>query len=165
VSGDDAAVFAVFPGEPCRVHVARRWAAARLAQVGADPGVAELLASELVTNAVLHTLSGEPGGTVTVIVTARRVLHVHDHGPKAGLCGPGGWTPGADRADFGKGLLLTAELGAGLTHGPAAGCPLTWPGDPAVAAGGCCTRCVPPAPEAAPAGAAPLERQPPAAAA
>jgi hypothetical protein len=160
MSDDDAPAFAVFPGEPGRVQDARRWAAALLAQAGADPGIAELLASELVTNAVLHTLSGEPGGTVTVIVTARRVLHVHDHGPKGGLCGPGGWTPGADRADFGKGLLLTAELGAGLTHGPVADCPLSWPGDPAAAAGGCCTRCVPPALEAAPAGAAPLEGQP-----
>jgi hypothetical protein len=165
MSGDDAPELAVFPGEPCRVQDARRWAAALLAQAGADPQIAALLTSELMTNAILHTLSGEPGGTVTVIVTAGRVLHVHDCGPKAGSCGPGGWTPGADRADFGKGLLLTAELGAGLTHGPAAACPLHWPGDPAVAAGGCCTRCVPPTPEAAPAGAAPLEGQPSAAAA
>ena len=166
MSGDDAAAFAVFPGEPRRLKDARRWAAALLAQAGADPGIAELVASELVTNALLHTRSGGPGGTVTVAVTRAGALHVHDLGPVAGSCaGPGSWVPGADRADFGKGLLLVAELAAGLAHGPADACPLAWPGDPAVAAGGCCTRCVPLAPEAAPAGAAPLEGQPSAAAA
>jgi len=165
MSGDDAAAFAVFPGEPCRVEDARRWAAALLARVGADPGITELVASELVTNALLHTRSGGPRGTVTVVVTRAGALHVHDLGPVAGLCaGPGGWVPGAGREDFGKGLLLVAELAAGLAHGPAAACPLAWPGDPATA-GGCCTRCVPLAPEAAPAGAAPLEGQPSAAAA
>jgi len=162
---DDALTFAVFPGEPCRVHDARRWAVALLAQAGADPAVAELLASELVTNALLHTRSGGPAGTVTVAVTRAGALHVHDLGPVTGSCaGPGGWVPGTDREDFGKGLLLVAELAAGLFHGPAAACPLAWPGDPA-RAGGCCTRCVPPAPEAAPAGAALLEGQPSAAAA
>lgn len=150
----------VFPGEPVRVAEARRWAGALLAQAGADPETGGLLASELVTNAVLHTLSGRAGGTVTVIVAADGTLHVHDHGPRAGSCGPGGWTPDADRADFGRGLLLTDELGGGLTHGPAAACPLSWPGDPAVAAGGCCTRCAVPALEAAS-----LEGQPSAAAA
>jgi hypothetical protein len=165
MSGVDAAAFAVFPGERCRVQDARRWAAALLAQVGADPGVSELVASELVTNALLHTRSGGPRGTVTVAVTRAGALHVHDLGPVAGLfAGPGGWVPGADREDFGKGLLLVAELAAGLAHGPAAACPLAWAGDPATA-GGCCTRCVLPAPEAAPAGAAPLEGQPSAAAA
>jgi len=165
MSGDDAPAFAVFPGESCRVQDARRWAAALLAQAGADPEVAELLASELVTNALLHTRSGGPRGTVTVAVTRAGALHVHDLGPVAGLCaGPGGWVPGADREDFGKGLLLVAELAAGLAHGSAAACPLAWPGDPAMA-GGCCTRCVLPAPEAAPAGAALLEGQPSAAAA
>jgi anti-sigma regulatory factor (Ser/Thr protein kinase) len=155
----------VFPGEPGRVPEARRWAAAVLAEAGADPAIGELLASELVTNAVLHTRSGWPGGTVTVLVTAGRVLHVHDHGPAAGSCAPGGWTPGADRADFGRGLVLAAELGAELVHGPAVACPAAWPGDPATEAGGCCTRCVPPALEAAPPGAAPLKGQPSVAAA
>ena len=165
MSGDDAPVFGVFPGEPCCVQDARRWAAVLLARVGADPGIGELLASELVTNALLHTRSGGPCGTVTVAVTRAGELHVHDLGPVAGLCtGPGGWVPGAGREDFGQGLLLVAELAAGLAHGPAAACPLAWPGDPA-AAGGCCTRCVLPVPEAAPAGAAPLEGQPSAAAA
>jgi anti-sigma regulatory factor (Ser/Thr protein kinase) len=162
---DVPAVARVFPGEPHGVPEARRWAAAVLAQAGADPALAELLASELVTNAVLHTRSGGPGGTVTVLVTAGGVLHVHDHGPAAGSCGPGGWMPGAGRADFGRGLVLAAELGAGLVHGPAVACPARWPGDPATGAGGCCTRCVLPALEAAPPGAAPPKGQPSAAAA
>jgi hypothetical protein len=161
MSDENALEFAVFRGERCRVQDARCWAAACLAQVGADPDVGELLASELVTNALLHTRSGGPRGTVSVVVTRAGVLHVHDLGLVAGLCaGWGGWVPGADRADFGRGLLLVAELAAGLEHGPAAGCPVAWPGDPAVA-GGCCTRCVPPAL----AGAVSLEGQPSAAAA
>jgi hypothetical protein len=157
----------VFRGEPCRIQDARRWAAAVLSRAGADPEAAALLTSELVTNALLHTRSGQPGGTVTVLVTPGGVLHVHDLGPAGpGPCGgPGGWAPGAERADFGRGLLLVAELGTGFAHGPAAACPVAWPGAPAAGAGGCCTRCVPPAPEAAPAGAAPLEGQPSAAAA
>jgi hypothetical protein len=156
----------VFPGEPGQVREARRWAASLLARAGADPEAAALLTSELVTNALAHTLSGEPGGTVTVIVMPGGVLHVHDLGPaRPGPCGgPGSWVLDAGRADFGRGLLIVAELGTGLEHGPAAACPLAWPGDPAVA-GGCCTRCVPVAREAAPAGAAPLEGQPSAAAA
>jgi hypothetical protein len=160
MSGDDAAAFAVFPGELCCVQDARRWAAALLAQAGADTVITELVASELVTNALLHSRSGGPGGTVTVVVTRAGVLHVHDLGPVAGSCGePGGRVGGADREDFGRGLLLVAELAAGLAHGPADACPLAWPGDPA-APGGCCTRCVPTDLEAGPAGAAPLERQP-----
>ena len=155
MSNYDAPAFAVFPGEPCRVQDARHWAAALLAQAGADPEVAELLASELVTNALLHTRSGGTRGTVTVAVTRAGALHVHDLGPVTGSCaGPGGRIPGADREDFGKGLLLVGAMGTGLVHGPAAACPLAWPGDPAMA-GGCCTRCVLP----------PLEGQPSAAAA
>jgi anti-sigma regulatory factor (Ser/Thr protein kinase) len=161
VSDENAFEFAVFRGEPRSVQAARDWAAACLAQAEADPEIAALLASELVTNAVIHSLSGEPGGTVTVVVTACRVLHVHDHGPREGSCRQGGWTPGEDRADFGRGLLLVAELATGLEHSPAAECPVAWPNDLAVAAGGCCTRCVAPAL----ADAVSLEGQPAAAAA
>ena len=162
MSDQNSLEFAVFRGEARSVPDARRWAAASLAQAGVDPGTGELLASELVTNALLHTRSGGPHGTVTVAVTRAGVLHVHDLGPVAGVCaGAGGWVPGADRADFGKGLLLVAELAAGLEHGPAAACPFAWPGDPAVAAGGCCTRCVP----SALVGAVSLEGQPSVAAA
>lgn len=134
----------VFPGEPSRVPEARRWAVALLTRAGSDPDTAELLTSELVANALLHTRSGQPGGTVTVIVTPGGVLHVHDLGPAGpGPCGgPGSWAPGADRADFGRGLLLVFALAAGFEHRPAAACRMAWPGDPAVA-GGCCTCCVP----------------------
>lgn len=145
----------VFPGELRRVQDARRWAAALLAQVGADPKDAGLLTAELVTNALLHTRSGGRDGTVTVAVTQAGVLHVHDLGPAEGSCaGPDGWVPAADREDFGNGLLLVATLSTELVHGPAADCPLNGPGAPATA-GGCCTQCVPLAAEAAPAGAAP----------
>lgn len=145
----------VFEGRPCLAAEARRWAAALLARTGADPEVTALLTSELFANAVLHTRSGQPGGIVTVLVTSAGVLHVHDHGPAAGSCaGPGGWTVAPERVSFGRGLTVVARLSAGLVHGLAAACPLGWPGDPAAGAGGCCTRCVPPALEAAPESAA-----------
>jgi serine/threonine-protein kinase RsbW len=143
----DAAVLVrgrVFPGEPCQVGDARRWAAALLSQAGADADIAELLTSELFTNAILHTRSGAPRGTVTVIVTAAGAVHVHDLGPGGpGPCpGPDGWVPGEGREDFGNGLPLVTELSGELVHGPAAACPMAWPGDPARERG-CCTWCVP----------------------
>jgi anti-sigma regulatory factor (Ser/Thr protein kinase) len=157
---DVPAVGRVFDGEPRLVSAARRWAAALLAEAGADQEVTALLTSELFTNTLLHTRSGQPGGTVTVLVTPDGELHVHDHGPLAGRCGgPGAWTVAPERASFGQGMVLVARLSAGLVHGPAAACPLMWPGDPASSAGGCCTRCFPPALEAAPEGAADPEEQ------
>ena len=155
-----AAVARVFAGEPRLAAEARRWAAALLARTDADPEAAALLTSELFTNTLLHTRSGQPGGTVTVLVTPDGELHVHDHGPLTGTCeGPGTWTVAPERASFGKGLTITVHLAAGLVHGPAATCPLGWPDDPAVGAGGCCTRCFPPLREAAPEGAAGPEEQ------
>lgn len=60
------------PGRPEEVAAARAFVA-RLLRAGgkeqeADPEAATLLTSELVTNAILHTRSGAPGGSVTVVV-------------------------------------------------------------------------------------------------
>jgi anti-sigma regulatory factor (Ser/Thr protein kinase) len=62
---------ATIPGRPEEVRGARAFVARTLA-VGptttVDVDTATLLTSELVTNAVLHTASGAPGGTVTIVV-------------------------------------------------------------------------------------------------
>lgn len=57
------------PGSPEHVSGARAFIARTLAELpGVDCDAATLLTSELVTNAIQHTDSGGPGGTVTVVV-------------------------------------------------------------------------------------------------
>jgi anti-sigma regulatory factor (Ser/Thr protein kinase) len=58
------------PGEPEQVSLVRRFVARTLAAglPGIDSDAATLLTSELVTNALLHTYSGLPGGSVTVVI-------------------------------------------------------------------------------------------------
>ena len=60
------------PGQPQEVSGTRAFITRTLAAAGKEPAVdsdaATLLTSELVTNAILHTDSGAPGGTVTVVV-------------------------------------------------------------------------------------------------
>jgi anti-sigma regulatory factor (Ser/Thr protein kinase) len=59
------------PGEPEQVSRARWFVTRTLADAGlpgVDSDAATLLTSELVTNAVLHTESGRPGGSVRVVV-------------------------------------------------------------------------------------------------
>ncbi len=61
------------PGEPEQVSLVRRLVARTLAAAGLpgiDSDAATLLTSELVTNALLHTDSGLPGGSVTVVIRA-----------------------------------------------------------------------------------------------
>ncbi len=56
------------PGRPEQVHAARQFV---LGAMGAGhPGIdtAVLLSSELITNSVRHSLSGMPGGTITITV-------------------------------------------------------------------------------------------------
>ena len=63
---------ATIPGRPEEVSGARAFVTRTLSAVGKTPTVAAdtatLLTSELVTNAILHTASGAPGGTVTIVV-------------------------------------------------------------------------------------------------
>jgi anti-sigma regulatory factor (Ser/Thr protein kinase) len=57
------------PGSPDQVSGTRAFIARTLARLpGVDCDAATLLTSELVTNAIQHTHSGVPGGTVTVVV-------------------------------------------------------------------------------------------------
>jgi anti-sigma regulatory factor (Ser/Thr protein kinase) len=63
---------ATIPGRPEEVSGARAFVARTLSAVGKTPTVdvdtATLLTSELVTNAIVHSASGAPGGTVTIVV-------------------------------------------------------------------------------------------------
>jgi anti-sigma regulatory factor (Ser/Thr protein kinase) len=57
------------PGRPEQVSGTRAFIARTLAGLsGVDCDAATLLTSELVTNAIQHTDSGGPGGTVTVVI-------------------------------------------------------------------------------------------------
>jgi anti-sigma regulatory factor (Ser/Thr protein kinase) len=60
------------PGRPEEVAAARAFVTGILPPgdkgVAVDPEAATLLTSELVTNAILHTRSGAPGGSVTIVV-------------------------------------------------------------------------------------------------
>jgi serine/threonine-protein kinase RsbW len=103
-----------FPGEPPQVGQARSWVA-RLLPVCSPLDDLLIFTSELATNAVAHTRSGEPGGRFTVEVTwtprTARVI-VGDQGshevPTA-VANPG------DQAGYlesGRGLLLIDALSA-----------------------------------------------------
>jgi anti-sigma regulatory factor (Ser/Thr protein kinase) len=63
------------PGRPEQVATARAFVARTLGsqRIGADADAATLLTSEIVTNAVQHTKSGDDDGTVTIVVI--RVPH------------------------------------------------------------------------------------------
>jgi anti-sigma regulatory factor (Ser/Thr protein kinase) len=63
---------ATIPGRPEAVVGARAFVARTLSAADKTPALdsdaATLLTSELVTNAIQHTASGAPGGTVTIVV-------------------------------------------------------------------------------------------------
>ncbi|SDT77241.1 Anti-sigma regulatory factor (Ser/Thr protein kinase) [Streptomyces sp. TLI_053] len=98
-----------FPGVPESAGAARKLVRDAL---GDHPRVAdaELIVSELVTNSVLHSKSGRPGGSVWVEVrrSADTVwIDVADEGGRDGL--PLHRAPD-EAADFGRGLTLVDAL-------------------------------------------------------
>ncbi|MFF4416337.1 ATP-binding protein [Streptosporangium sp. NPDC001559] len=69
----------VLPGVKESVGLARQYATSRLMHAGyTQTDDAILLLSEVVTNAVMHTASGQPGGAIniTIRVLARTTLYV-----------------------------------------------------------------------------------------
>jgi anti-sigma regulatory factor (Ser/Thr protein kinase) len=56
------------PGQARQVREARTFVARTLGKLGTMTDTAVLLTSELVTNAIRHTSSGDPGGTVGVAI-------------------------------------------------------------------------------------------------
>jgi anti-sigma regulatory factor (Ser/Thr protein kinase) len=100
----------VLPGTPDSASAARLMARQLL---GDDDPAAEtvmLLVSELVTNAIVHSQSGAPGGTVTVAlcpVSAGVLVQVRDDGGPSEPCLA---EIGNDGAEHGYGLLLVDAL-------------------------------------------------------
>jgi hypothetical protein len=144
--GDHLSVAAwMLPGLAEHVPGARYWAQAVAAAWGAaaDTG---LVVTELVTNAIRHTRSGLPGGTVTVAIAGGWdgvTVHVHDLGAADGQV-PRPRVAAADQdglADGGLGLPIVAAVGTRWGSIPAARCPVWGPGDPAAEADGRCTWC------------------------
>jgi serine/threonine-protein kinase RsbW len=101
----------VFPGRPQQVGAVRRFVAALL---DGSPFCADavLIGSELVTNALLHSRSGNPGGLVTVQVTRWRLgvrIAVTDQGsPNSPVIRDAG--PGRQMAESGHGLYMVCHL-------------------------------------------------------
>jgi anti-sigma regulatory factor (Ser/Thr protein kinase) len=103
-------VMRVFPGTPDSASAARLMASQLLGDK--DPAVETvmLLVSELVTNAIVHSQSGAPDGTVTVTlcpVPAGVLVQVRDDG---GLSEPCLANIRAGGAEHGYGLLLVDAL-------------------------------------------------------
>jgi anti-sigma regulatory factor (Ser/Thr protein kinase) len=73
--------------------------------------LAESAIAELLANAVRHSRSGQPGGTVTVIIVGSAdgvTVHVHDHGAAGGAV-PRPRDAG-DEAESGRGLRIVDKL-------------------------------------------------------
>jgi anti-sigma regulatory factor (Ser/Thr protein kinase) len=105
-----------YPGVPESVPTVRRLVRAILAH---SPRVddMELIAAELVTNAIRHTPSGREGGTFTITVRqgpGRARLEVADLGTAR-------WRParfnGDGMAEHGRGLEIVAALADGVGYG------------------------------------------------
>ncbi|WP_236574570.1 ATP-binding protein [Nocardiopsis sp. FR26] len=85
--GTDTRAGILLGPDPRHVRAARRWAAQA---TRSQPSLAEpvsVVVSELVTNALKHTASGLPGGTVRVEIERTRlylVVSVTDQGPRPG---------------------------------------------------------------------------------
>jgi anti-sigma regulatory factor (Ser/Thr protein kinase) len=109
------------PGRPEHVREARAFVAATLGQLGPATETAVLLTSELVTNAVRHSRSRGPGGTVSMVVLqvpGGVRIEVTDGGCDSGAPVVKGDTYASD----GHGLLLVetlAEQWGYLRAGPA----------------------------------------------
>jgi anti-sigma regulatory factor (Ser/Thr protein kinase) len=108
------------PGIPEHVSVTRTFIARILAAIPrVDSDAATLLTSELVTNAIQHTDSGAPGGTVTVVVIevpGGVLVEVVDDGSADTPVVKGSWC-----AAEGQGLFLVQYLAArwGFLRDPA----------------------------------------------
>ena len=136
----------MFPGCPEQVTAARRWAEALAGAWGAAGADAGLAVSELVTNALQHTRSGQPRGMITVAIAADPggvTIHVHDLGASNGQV-PRLRPTTVDLdglADSGQGLQIVAAIGVEWGYAPAARCAAEGPDNPVADAGGCCTWC------------------------
>jgi serine/threonine-protein kinase RsbW len=105
-----APMLAVLPGTPESVRAARQLARELLGVEHPAIETTMLLISELVTNSVRHSRSGEPGGRVTVVLCAGPagiLIQVSDDGGPSEPCVS---AISADDAEHGYGLLLVDAL-------------------------------------------------------
>jgi len=103
-------MLAVLPGTPESVSAARQIARELLGDDHPAMDTTMLLISELVTNAVQHSRSGEPGGRVAVVLCsgpAGILIQVSDDG---GPSEPRVSAMSADDPEHGYGLLLVDAL-------------------------------------------------------
>lgn len=93
------------PGTTAMVPLIRRWVREVLA-TSPFADTLELIVSELATNAVRHSASGQAGGIVRIELAetdAEITASVYDDGPRSGA--PTDWTVSAVD-DFGRGLKI-----------------------------------------------------------
>ncbi|HSR82718.1 MAG TPA: ATP-binding protein [Streptosporangiaceae bacterium] len=105
-----APMLAVLPGTPESARAARQLARELLGDEHPAIETTMLLISELVTNSVMHSRSGEPGGRVTVVLCAGRagiLIQVSDDGGPSEPCVS---VISAADAEHGYGLLLVDAL-------------------------------------------------------
>jgi anti-sigma regulatory factor (Ser/Thr protein kinase) len=105
-----APMLAVLPGTPQSVSAARQMARQVLGDEHPATQTTMLLVSELVTNSVMHSRSGEPGGSVTIALCsgpAGILIQVSDDGGPSEPCVS---AISADGAEHGYGLLLVDLL-------------------------------------------------------
>jgi anti-sigma regulatory factor (Ser/Thr protein kinase) len=110
-----------FHGVPGSARLARRWVAGVLDEAGfPGPDDVILVTSELVTNAIEHSMSGAAGGqfdlTVSVLAGVNVGITVRDAGPADGMAAivPAARPP-EDR-EGGRGLWLVTQLSDGFSH-------------------------------------------------
>jgi anti-sigma regulatory factor (Ser/Thr protein kinase) len=113
---------------PEQVRLARAFVAAVLAESHPCKDLAVLLASELVTNSVVHSGSAAPSGLVTVAVTAGgkgvRVEVTDRSGGAAPVLPPAAFADGD--AEGSRGLGLVDELAARWGYSRGGGLTTTW---------------------------------------
>ncbi len=105
-----APLLRVLPGRPESVSEARELARQVLGDANPATETAMLLLSELVTNSVMHSKSGEPGGSITVALCEGRegiLIQVCDGG---GPSEPHLSAMPGNSAEHGYGLLLVDAL-------------------------------------------------------
>ena len=103
----------VFPGTPGSASAARLMARQLLGDSDPAAETVVLLVSELVTNAVLHSQSGTPGGTVTVALcplSAGVLVQVRDDGGSSEPHLAEAMAESTVGAEHGYGLLLVDAL-------------------------------------------------------
>jgi anti-sigma regulatory factor (Ser/Thr protein kinase) len=108
-----APILSVLPGTPESVRAARRMVREVLGEEHPAAETVQLVLSELVTNAIVHSQSGAPGGTVTVALCpgpSGVLVQVRDDGGPSEPRLTGVAEDPGNGAEQGYGLLLVDAL-------------------------------------------------------